>query len=451
MNNKMRKMAIAISIPALYAMSIVPAISMEQLEKPIEQIAQSAGDNFPSLDEISGSAIDKVKDEYLAKRGMKEGYGENESGRFYVGWATATIDIPSTDVSWPDAKNMAFEKALIKAKSDYIKLQRKSITSETMRKYLKDERPFDPNELAKGDSKAEAIADKFVALVESELDSALKENGVDPSGYDATKKRQLLEDSIEKTSMVKSYGSVAGITTLRTFEDGNSVGVLFVVSEKLKQAASQLLRGSGTAASSTVTGKSVLEQLQGQCAEDVCFISQDGIRLMKDEYGNDTLVSFASSGVRAVKGTSQLMLDKAVEAAEISASQTASARLSEFANASLNFEEKASAISRSSVTEETGKDGFVAEKESMDVGKMVSQMAKQQSSLSIKGETVIKKWRAKHPETGHIIVGVVSTWSPLTQAHVSLKPTQKPAAASGNNAEGKPLNVRQSADFEASF
>lgn len=445
----MKKIVIAASL--LAGVVMMPAISMERLTKSVEQMAQSASDNFPSLDDFSGSAVDKEKDAYLAKRGMKEGFGANESGRYYIGWQTATIDVPTSDVAWPDAKNMAFEKALLKAKAEYIKLLQKRIATETTRKFMKDERPFDPNDLAAGDSKVEVIAQKLVALAEGELDNALRENGIDPSGYDATKKRQLLEDSIEKDSVVRSYGSVAGITTLRTFEDGNSVGVLFVVSDKLKQAASGLLRGSGAAASTVVTGKSILEQLQEQCSEDQCFISQDGIRLMKDEYGNDTLVSFASSGVRATKGISQLLLDKAMEAAEISAGQTASSRLSEFANASVNFEEKASALSRSSVTEETNKEGFTAQNQSMDVGKLVSQMTKQQSSLTVKGETTVKRWRAKHPQTGHIIVGVVTTWSPLTQANTSLKPAAGTSNGSGSTSENKKLNVQQSADFEASF
>ena len=328
----------------LASVVLMPAIAMEQLKKPIEQLAQSAEDNFPSLEDISDSAIDKAKDEYLSKRGMKTGYGDNESGRYYVGWQTATIDVPASDVKWPDAKNMAFEKALIKAKSDYIKLLQKTITVETTRKFLHDNRPFDPNEVAQDDSTLAALSSKIVALAESELDGALKENGIDPSQYDAVKKRKLLEDSIEKSSKIKAYGSVSGITTLRTFEDGNSVGVLFVVSDKLKQSANNVLRGSGSAANGTVTGKTILAQLQEKCADDACYISQDGIRLMKDEYGNETLVSFASSGVTATKGTSKLLLDKAVEAAEISAAQQASARMAEFANASLNFEEKANAL-----------------------------------------------------------------------------------------------------------
>ena len=434
----------------LASVVLMPAIAMEQLKKPIDQLAQSAEDNFPSLEDISDSAIDKAKDEYLSKRGMKTGYGDNESGRYYVGWQTATIDVPASDVKWPDAKNMAFEKALIKAKSDYIKLLQKTITVETTRKFLHDDRPFDPNEVAQDDSTLAALSSKIVALAESELDGALKENGIDPSQYDAVKKRKLLEDSIEKSSKIKAYGSVSGITTLRTFEDGNSVGVLFVVSDKLKQSANNVLRGSGSAANGTVTGKNILAQLQEKCADDACYISQDGIRLMKDEYGNETLVSFASSGVTATKGTSKLLLDKAVEAAEISAAQQASARMAEFANASLNFEEKANALSNSSVTQETNKEGFTTDKESVDIGKMVQQLAKQQSSLTIKGETTIKRWRAKHPQTGHLIVGTVTTWSALTRDNTSLKPSTNTPASNGST-ENKKLNVQQSADFEASF
>lgn len=441
---------IAIGSALLASVLMMPAISMEQMKATVEEMAQSASDNFPSLDDISDSAIDKAKDDFLSKRGMKIGYGDNESGRYYVGWQTATIDVPTSDVKWPDAKNLAFEKAFIKAKSEYIKLQRKVISSETTRKFLHDDRPFDPNEVAQGDSTLESIATKIVALADSKLDNALKENGLDPTQFDAAKKRKLLEDSIQKESLVKSYGSVSGITTLRTFEDGNSVGVLFVVSDKLKQSANNVLRGTGNTASSAVVGKSILEQIQGQCAEDACFIAQDGIRMMKDEYGNDTLVSFASSGVSATKSTSKLLLDKAVEAAEMSAAQIASAHMAEFANASLNFEERASAISSSSVTQETNKEGFTADKESVDVGKMVEQLAKQQSSLTIKGETTIKRWRAKHPQTGHLIVGTVTTWSALTQANTSLKP--RPSTAVGNGTpETKKLNVQQSADFEASF
>lgn len=444
----MKKATVGIAL--LASVVLMPAISMEQLKKPIEQLAQSAEDNFPSLEDLSDSAIDKAKDEYLNKRGMKIGYGDNESGRYYVGWQTATIDVPTSDVKWPDAKNMAFEKAFIKAKSDYIQLQQKAITVETTRKFLHDDRPFDPNTVAQDDSQLEALANKITALAESELDGALKENGIDPSQYDAAKKRKLLEDSIEKSSKIKSYGSVSGITTLRTFEDGNSVGVLFVVSEKLKQSANNVLRGTGSAASSAVTGKSVLEQLQEKCSDDACYISQDGIRLMKDEYGNETLVSFASSGVSATKSTSKLLLDKAVEAAEISAAQQASARMAEFANASLNFEEQANALSNSSVTQETNKEGFTTDKETVDIGKMVQQLAKQQSSLRIKGETTIKRWRAKHPQTGHLIVGTVTTWSGLTQANTSLKPSTN--TSTGNSStETKKLNVQQSADFEASF
>ncbi|MBK8102942.1 MAG: hypothetical protein IPK30_06535 [Cellvibrionales bacterium] len=81
---------------------------------------------------------------------------------------------------------------------------------------------------------------------------------------------------------------------------------------------------------------------------------------------------------------------------------------------------------------------------------MVQQLAKQQSSLTIKGETTIKRWRAKHPQTGHLIVGTVTTWSALTRDNTLLKPSANTPASNGST-ENKKLNVQQSADFEASF
>ena len=437
-------MSMSISLTKLLALSIGLLLSLPAFSS-IEEESQSPANNFPIAEQLALYGLEKKREQYLEKRGWTLGYNQKPNGEnFYIGWGEADIKISSKDISFADARVIAFESALLTAKGEFTRSNSLRIATETMQSFFADERDAAPD--SSPANAMEQFGEKVLTLGNAKLDKQLIEMGIDPTQFSLKKKRELARESFQKNTIATAISSVSGLRPLVTFEDNNSVGVIVVYSAKLKQQANDIARGKLVPNTTAISGaQRILEQLSSKLAADKDYIFQHGIRVMKDEFGNISLVSFGQSGVKATKTTSKLQLKSSIKTAKMMARSLAESQLAEFVNATVSLRDKTSLIGSSAVTEIT-EGNITSIEENVSVGKIVEQYVKQNANVKLSGISAIKKWSANHPESGHLIVGEVIMWSPYL-SELTKPVNRKPSAPSKSKAIDN--NMRESTDFES--
>lgn len=413
-----------------------------------ESAPESPQHNFPVAEQLSSSALIQKRDEYLSERGWQIGDNQQDGGSpFYIGWGESSINVGTGDLAFPDARVAAFEQALLFAKGEFVKSRVQTITSETLSKVRVDDRPFDPATIHDDRSRIGVIADKLAAATEAGLDRLLTELGADPSKLDKKQKRVTASQLLQKSIAVSAVASVSGLRPLVTFEDGGQVGVIVVYSETQRELARSIAAGTAIAQPSKAGKASIGDILKGAIPDDSAYPLQHGIRLIYDDKGNPWLVSFGQAGVKATKQTSKLKMDLLMQGSRQAAGDMARAQIAEFLRGTVNFASQTDFLSESEVAEVTGEAG-VEETETVNVGKLVDTQIRQFAEVKIKGVTTLKTWAVNHPDTGHLIVGEVVAWSPLTQAAASGR-ASVPAATGGGGKSAPSVPVRSGADFES--
>lgn len=417
------------------------------LAAEMEDDIQSPQANFPIAEQLSSTKLEKKRDKYLADHGWRLGYKNKKNGEnFYLGWGQADVRQNAKSVDFTDSKVLAFEAALLTAKGAFTRLSKNRITSEIVQEFFSDDlsRAADSSP----SSTIAQIGDKVLALGNASLDSLLKKLDVDPAEFTLKQKQNLAKDTIRKTVTVKAISSVSGIRPLVTFEDNKSVGVIIVYSQKLRDQATAIAKGELVANTRIIPGKlSITEQLNSSLPENKDFIFQHGVRIMQDEMGNPALVSFAQSGVKATATTSKFQLDLALKAARSAAKNLSASQLAEFVKATVNLQDS-TVMAESKMLDRITEGDMESEEENLNTGKIINTYLKQVARVNLSGVTTFKAWTANHPETGHLIVGEVSVWSPyLSNISKSINAKSSPTkAVLGKNVENK---IRTSVNFES--
>lgn len=421
----------------------------------IEEQSNKPSNMFPIAEQLSARDLEIKRDNFLSKRGMVLGHNikYNQQGmpakQYYIGWGQANISVSATDIAFPDARVAAFESALLTAKGEFVKSNRRQIASVSIQRFYQDDRDFDPQKLIDNDSYFNRLKEKLATLAEGQIDQLLKESGEDPSRFGLAEKKLRVEDSFEKTITVNAMSSVAGVRTLASFEDQKSVGVIVVYSQKLEEQAKEISRGKGASRHKLIVGKpTILQQIDASIGKNQNYMFQHGVRILTDEFGNQALVAFGQSGVRVSNSDSNFKIDMAVKAAKSASQGLASAQFSEFANATVALEDKTKLLSSTQINE-IYKDGMETEEQKTNVGKLIDNFIKQNSRTTITGMTTIKTWTANHPDTGHLIVGEVLMWSAFTRDAASQKFNKAPEGTNKTKAGASQNNMYQSTDFES--
>ena len=434
------------------AVEEVRAVQIEE----VEEVVQAAEHNFPIAGQLSTSSIGSKRDQYLNDRGWSLGYNQKSSGSlFYIGWGEASIKESPGSIAYIDSRVLAFESSLLTAKGGFARLSSSRIATETVQEFFKDElsQPAD----LKPNSTLKQVGQKIVALGNASLDKLLVKLDVDPEEFTLKQKQTLARDSLQKISTIKAVAKVSGIRPLVTFEDGGSMGVLIVYSEKLRQQASAIAQGKLLHQPDVISGRpTIKEQLANTLPNENDYIFQHGLRILKDERGNPVLVSFAQSGVKVTKSSGKFETNMALKAARSAAKSLSSSHIAEFINATINLQDKTT-LAESATIERVTEGDMSSIEESLNTGKIINNFVKQGAKARLTGVTTLKTWLQNHPDTGHLIAGEVKVWSPylshLTQTQITpTSKTKKITTAPKTKIEPK-NHSRSSANFndEASF
>ncbi len=413
----------------------------------LEQKVQAPQHNFPIAEQLSSSKLEQKRNKYLASRNWTIGYNTKENGgSFYIGWGQSDVKEKPSSVNFADSKVLAFESALLAAKGDFTRLSKSRIETESIQEFFSDglSRAKDTS----AGSIMMQLNDKIVGLSNASLDNLLEKLGVDPADFSLKKRQNLAKDAFTKTVTLKAMSSVSGIRPLATFEDNDSVGVIIVYSQKLRDQATAIARGNLIPGKQNIPGKaSIQKQLNTSLSKNEDYIFQHGIRILQDEKGNPTIVSFAQSGVKATTNTSKFQLDFALKAARSAAKSLSFAQLAEFVNATVTLTDK-TVLAESKLLDRIIEDDMISREENLTTGKLINNFLKQVAKVKLSGVNTFKTWTANHPDTGHLIVGEVSIWSPYL-SNVA-KSINRKSTVTKTAPKNKPTNkIRTNVNFES--
>jgi len=382
--------------------------------------------NFPLAEDIAGSNLEQQRDKWLKGKTPRRKIGFDKKGS-YIGWGIATIEVDPQSLDFGQKRIMAFEKAFTDAKGSFVRTKKQKVAVEISKKFFQTD--LTEKELELKDGKFVGIGKKVAAVAEGKLDKMLVDLGIDPKDVensDIASKRLLAKNSLSKDITVTSTQSIAGIRILATFEDAKGVGVLIKQNRNYRSLAQAIASGNLVGyPTKTDPAEEIALQLEQKFTDKKDLIPQYGVRIMADAVGNRVLVSFGQWSPKVTKSDSRMRVNMAVKAAKGTAYAEALSYMTQFVNTTLSLENTTKLKDSDTITAITKTDNTTdPEIEDSSVGASIDQFIKENSNWTCEGCTEIIDWSVNHPETGHLIVGKVLMWSPLTQEYAQQKPQQ---------------------------
>ena len=369
----------------------------------------------------------------------------------WIGDAIGDVNKGPESPQWGKSRLMAFEKAFVECKNEYIMTQYQTIKAENESASataasdvvpdFKEEDIGDPNKMAE-------LLDKMIGVADGKLDQMLDELGVDKEQFKRTPKAQrhvLLGESIKKKTFVEAIGEVSGLIVLQTFEGFNSkkdhiIGVVCIATPNLKQFAYDILHARGQLQPGKKTGTDLYQKFS---QDDTKLIDEFGVRKMKDEEGYPVLISFGQWAVSKKTDDSKLMRKYRKAAKKLAASLAKNQVAMYLAGHSIY--QSPSRVGE--VYEEAYKVDETNYKEKdmvNDILDGIKENSKENAQVGLSGLTELYDWRTKYPkpegsafEYGQEIVGVILKWSPRGEQDARKLKDWKPAKSGEEPVEEK--------------
>ncbi len=402
----------------------ITSFANETIAVTPEEKADSSIHNFPIAEDIAGSNLEEQRDKYLRNKKRRLGFTRKGS---YIGWGSSSIEAYPKSIDFGQKRIMSFERAFTDAKMEFVRTKKQKVAVTVRRKFFNDDRDQDDVEMK--DGKLVGIAKKLLAVTEAKLDKMLVELGVDPKEFensDVKKKRQLAENSLNTEITVRAVQDIRGIRILATFEDLKGVGVLIVQSPAYAQLAKAMVSGKIAPIPTNINPTDeIADKLENKFFDAKSLIPQYGIRVMNDNVGNRILVSFGQWSPKVTRSDSKMKINMATKAARQISYDQALSYMTQFMKSTLSLENKTALRDSDTIAQITRTNGSISEEEKSSVGASIRSFASEYSNVTIEGASVVKSWSTNHPETGHLIVGKILMWSPITQEFARQKPKKK--------------------------
>ena len=308
---------------------------------------------------------------------------------------------------WVEARNIAFQRALVDAQIKTIQAFSNEITATTTAEmFMPDKAP---------DNTGGDAAIRSAAMTPDSVDpQKLTAMGVDPAGFNAATpqaRQTMLTNSIRMTATSKAVGSLVGLSVLHSFEGsdgkgGFAIGVCTVTSQKLKDFASMILAAKGNVPAQKDRAMDLNKLIIAKAGTEEGkkeFINQFGVIRMFDEEGSPSLVSFYQAGLQ---GKTAAVQSQMAEVAKRQATGFADAAIASFLAGTATFDSQ-QGVSEMVQTMVSDTD----ESQKIERAISIQQKFASQANVKLTGITDLAQWQGKHPLTGKDIVGVVRIWS----------------------------------------
>ena len=334
---------------------------------------------------------------------------------------------------WIEARNIAFQRALVDAQIKTIQAFSNEISSSIAAEM------FMPDQAPENTSMDAEI--RSAAMTPDSVDpQKLTAMGVDPNSFNSATpaaRTTMLTNSIRLTATSRAVGSLVGLSVLHSFEGsdgkgGFAIGVCTVTSQKLKDFASMILASKGNVPAQKDRAMDLNKLIIAKAATEEGkkeFANQFGVLRMFDEDGSPALVSFYQAGLQ---GKSAAVQSQMAEVAKARATGFADAAIASFLAGSATFDSQ-QGVSEMVTTMVSDTD----ESQKIDRAISIQQKFASQANVKLTGITDLAQWQGKHPLTGKDIVGVVRIWSANQEFTLrSLKDNAVGAAGANGSATG---------------
>jgi hypothetical protein len=366
---------------------------------------------------------------YLKNKKWKNGFNKREKGEFFLSIGTAGIQSNNGLDDFADARQDAFDIALLQAKKSFIKFLGQQILTQIVseRKSGKYANPLpkNKNEIENFLNELDTFSEgkKVRILINLELDKALKdagyENSTTPEAIEEAQKI-IKKKSFNKTIEASAEHRLAGFQTFRVFENSDgekgSITVIGIWSEKLNKLADALVSGGDTPIN---TPKKPLEDQVPLGEEAEKWLFNFGPSMTTDENGALSIISYGHA--------SPLMdeVDEWTDACDQAILQ-AESFIAIFANENARYKENLNKSTDTSIFEKESK---VAEMK-IEKKSVKSYYKKLESVAIIKTEGIVPiGWphQIKHPSGALECIAAVGWSADLRQSGEDMNKTQKKA------------------------
>ena len=386
--------------------------SPSQMKEVFAQTQESGSEETVAIDVVHpGDLIDDAIAKYAANKDIIFGrVGAN--GQVYYS-AKEVVSVDPSSPQWGKARVMAYEKALLKARSEFVVDMYGKVTDRELYDKFSDSsdnaEQF-PDKAKPG--KLLTLYNKFLAFTGAKLDQKLEEVGVDPQEFAAANSEERKSLYLEKTTkhiLTKAIGRVVGLVPVETFEGndgaGNHViGVITLYSPKLRQIASDISRKRESG------NLSLGQPISQLIPEDEASLSSEfGIRCLSDEHGKPVLVSFGQWS-HNYQGANVRKRQRMREAALEAAFDMANAAIAVFLNGNLMYENET--VVGEVIEEVLKKDqqGMISREDAVNIIDRLNRNMRLEAKADLSGISSFRKWVYTTPYN-HEVMGVVRVWT----------------------------------------
>ena len=373
---------------------------------PVDASEQLQQDSTNHLSVVTQSDPQLIWDNHLDQQGLEEGHNKKNGRQFFIASGSALVGKERTDSGFIDSRTIAYNKAVLHAKSSISEFFSSEIGSERNLQVL--EQGGESSGEFKDIAEELSIMSKVQTLTHEKLDHEIEKYDPDWDGTGVPREekekkiieqREIFVQNVAQNSKLYIQGASPIFNAEGPTTEGYSVVVGLVWSPRLNLVSEAMLNPSiqlepGTPASS------IRQQIKDKLKNDPNFLAATmGVRIWRNEKGERTLVSFASA---KGKGSPIIMKKKS--------EMRARAQMTQF------------------IAEDVVSKGILDEIEVLDYHDDDTMQAYNESDVEMNIKAVSKKinltgagsvyyWKGKHPNAGKMAVSVLS-WSPTTQNSV---------------------------------
>ena len=362
-------------------------------------------------------------EDFVASKGWTIGF--NPDGRYVAVGSAGIIGSPS-DKNFQTSRRIAFQKAMLEAKTEIVKQFSLEISSKL--EYALTE----PSEFEREEAKAAAAAvepsilDKLRTLAHKKLDKELEKEGVtkdEPLPEEEVKGLLNTEDFKKITEQV-ARAQVGALVVSKIFEQDGEIAVVAYYSDKTK-----LLAGAINGTGACPKGKprkngSIRDWVRGLKVGTQLYPAM-GVQLTTDEDGNIVILSYGQASAKSASKTS-------AKAAFAKATASADADIRSFAGEAVAFAQTDKEMQSSKEFE----NGTFESETDTSMEQRISAVA---DKLKITGITTLRTWNFVDKRSGTGVFGVVRMWSVKSsaQANESRESMAEAAKNRGGNVSAK--------------
>lgn len=397
----------SIIIAALMASLALSAFAQDAGTAVAPEVASGELGSLSFLEEVDSQAemvanARSSAEEFVASKGWKIGF--NADGRYVAVGSSAIAGSPS-DKNFQTSRRIAFQKAMLEAKTEIVKQFSLEISSK-LEYALTEPSEFEREEAKKAAAAVEpSILDKLQTLAHKKLDKELEKEGVTKEALPEEEVKGLLNtEDFKKVTEQVAKAQVGALVVSKIFEQDGEIAVVAYYSDKTK-----LLAGAINGTGACPKGKprkngSIAEWVRGLKVGTQLYPAM-GVQLTTDEDGNIAILSYGQA-------TSKSMSKTSAKAAFAKATASADADIRSFAGEAVAFAQ----VDKEMQSNREFENGTFESATDTAMDQRISAVA---DKLKITGITTLRTWNFVDKRSGTGVYGVVRMWSMKTSARAN--------------------------------